>query len=283
MRKQRITYAARSDLGRVRRNNEDNLFCNGQFLSEEIRDLPFKASGLADMPAVFAVCDGMGGYQWGEQASLVAVQTLSDFSSRLVEASCVRLDDIVREYVCTVNQRINSAMQGQAYKMGATLALAVITEGVIKAYNIGDSRIYVFDKEGLRQISVDHTLAMKNVRSGLISEGEARRSSDWSKLTACLGFADDDGCDFRAEVLPTVPIRGEMRILLCSDGLTDMLPDESIEEILRTSRTAEQSVSKLMSDALNNGGSDNISIVVADIQDINKNIWRFFIDAVEGR
>ena len=260
-----VTYAARSDMGRVRRNNEDNLYCCGELMSEKVRDLPFKISGQISAPAIFAVCDGMGGYQLGEQASLIAVRVLADFACSILESPTHLLDELMQRYVAAVNQAIQKATASESSQMGTTLAFALILCGELRAYNIGDSRIYTLDKRGLRQISVDHTLSTIKIKSGIYTEAEARQSKDWNKLTACLGFLDDDGNDYLCESLEPIKLTTNTRLLLCSDGLTDVLTDDSIERILRSSKNAEQAVSNLMSDALNSGGTDNITAVVADV------------------
>jgi protein phosphatase len=306
-------------MGRARRGNEDNLFCCGAALDEASRDMPFSVCGETGAPAVFAVCDGMGGELAGERASLAAVQALADFDGRLRGADSARLDALVCEYVAEANRRIRLgagetkaepraaacaewAMAGESpngarvppcngeggaasaeravagesperpapqerpARTGSTLALAVVARGELRAYNIGDSRVYVLDGAGLRLLSADHTLAMAKVRAGLLTEEQARRSGEWSKLTACLGIASDDGTEFSADISPPVPLSGRMRLLLCSDGLTDMAPDERIGQILRSAKNVRQAAQELMSEALNSGGADNVTLIVADIR-----------------
>jgi protein phosphatase len=94
-----IIYAARSDSGRKRESNEDNLYINGVILTPETRNAPFSLNGAADAPCLFAVCDGMGGEEDGEFASLTAVNTLSEFAERINAAPTEQLDAIVQEYV----------------------------------------------------------------------------------------------------------------------------------------------------------------------------------------
>lgn len=260
-----VTYAARSDMGRVRRNNEDNLFCCGHFMFEEACNLPFKLNGQVSVPAVFAVCDGMGGYQLGEKASLIAAQILLEFSGKILDSSVHQLDWLMQEYISAVNQQIKQTSISQSSKMGTTLALIVVLCHEIRAYNIGDSRIYTFDRNGLHQISVDHTLAMTKVKSGLLTEAQARQSNEWNKLTACLGFPDNNGNDYKCEVLPPIRLNSNIRLLLCSDGLTDVLTDNQIEWILNSNKNTEQATLNLMSEALNHGGTDNVTAIVVDV------------------
>lgn len=260
-----ITYAARSDMGCVRRNNEDNIYCAGSYLTEEMRNLPYKLMGKTDKASVFGVYDGMGGYQLGEKASLIASELMLEFDNRICNASELQSDEIIGEYINSINKRIMEESKKQSIKIGTTLALAVVLPDEIRAYNIGDSRIYVYDKNGLQQISVDHTLAMLKVKLGLITETQARESKEWNKLTACLGITDEDGNYYQSEILPPIKLTGKLRLLICSDGLTDLVLDDRIEKILHTSRTTELAVRKLMSEALNNGGKDNITAIVVDV------------------
>ena len=265
MRSPQVSYSTRSDVGRVRRNNEDNLFCCGEFMSEETRNLPFKMTGEIIAPTVFAVCDGMGGYQSGEQASLIAVKVLSEFACRLIESPVDQLDDLMKTYVTDTNIAIQQAIVDRSTKMGTTLALVIVLCDEIHAYNIGDSRVYALDKHNFRQISVDHTLSMMKIKTGEYTEAQARQSDDWHKLTACLGFLDDEGNDYFCEVATPLKIAKKTRLLLCSDGLTDMLTDDSIERVLRSSKKTEQAAGNLISEALNNGGIDNVTLIVIDV------------------
>lgn len=266
MRTAKVLFAARSDKGRVRRNNEDNLFLCGGFLTEENRELPFKSIGRTEAPAVFAVFDGMGGEASGERASLTAAKTLAAFHDRLCCADRALLDNTVEEFVCEVNRRIRMESVEFKDRAGTTMALVAIGQREIYAYNIGDSRIYLYQKGKFSQLSVDHTLAMRKAAAGIYTLQEARCSDDWGKLTACLGIAGAGGTDFKAERLPSVPIVQKTRLLLCSDGVTDMLPDEDIRRLIHPFKAPELAAKDLMSEALNRGGRDNISLIVLDIR-----------------
>ena len=247
-----IVFAARSDKGCARRNNEDNLYCCGTILTSDRQNLPFKTGGVFSAPAVFAVFDGVGGEQLGEQASLTAAQTLAEHADRICSAGTAQIDSAVKVLVDDINRRIREESKTMSVRMGTTMALAVVTQSEIRAYNIGDSRIYMFDERtGLRVVSIDHTLAMRRVKAGLVSETEARRSGDWSKLTACLGIAFENGLISEPYMSPPVPLSGKVRLLLCSDGLTDMVQDERIEHILGSCKNIEKAVQELMSEALN--------------------------------
>ncbi|MDR3311003.1 MAG: protein phosphatase 2C domain-containing protein [Oscillospiraceae bacterium] len=261
---QKITFAARSDTGRVRTNNEDNLYIDGVFLTPETRDKPFSLVGEADLPCVFAVCDGMGGQADGEFASLTAAGTLARFAGRLMTAPQPQLAAVAAEYVAAANGLLCDEMRKRAVRMGTTLALAVARADGIFAYSLGDSRIYALADGKLRQLSRDHTLAQTKIAAGLLTEEEARLGGDWHKLTACIGlFADEQ--EVVPDVIPALPAGRAARILICSDGLTDMVRDDRIEEILRSGGTAAGAADALLAEAIANGGRDNTTVVVFDV------------------
>lgn len=257
-----IRYAARSDKGRVRKNNEDNLFFCGRHLANNESIRPFCADGECPFPAVFGVFDGIGGEQCGERASMLAAQALADFEPRLLsdlESDCKMCD-----YAESVNQRIGKAASIHGARMGTTAAIVIVSQGGICAYNIGDSRIYTCVRGKLKQISVDHTLARQKIDEKKYTAQEARNSCDWGKLTACLGIPNANGEYAKFARFPIFPLNGAVRLLLCSDGISDMVPDCVIESILRFGQPS-QAGKRLMSEALNRGGKDNASFIIIDV------------------
>jgi protein phosphatase len=282
------SFSARSHIGHARANNEDNLYCDGAILTPETRDAPFALSGGAESPCIFAVCDGMGGEEDGEFASLTAVTALAEHAEEIASAASANPDPekihaAVRRFVTDANNRLCDAMRAKRVVTGATLALAVVTDEAVYAYNLGDSRIYVFD--GLdgkfARVSEDHTLAAQKVKMGLMTEEEVRTSRWRNRLTLHLGIFEDEMTVVPAIAEP-LPLGGGFlvglvgracrtrRILLCSDGLTDMAEDARIEEILRSAPTAEDAAERLLAEALKNGGRDNVTCIVVDVKaDVN--------------
>jgi protein phosphatase len=249
-------------MGRVRGNNEDNLYCAGVSLTQESRNAPFALDGSQALPQIFAVCDGMGGQADGEFASLTAVTSLSEFAKRIIAAE--QPDVFVQEYVVEANTLLCEAMRERSVRIGTTLALAVIKQDGLHAYSIGDSRIYALTSEDFRQISDDHTLIAPKIKMGLLTDEQARQDKDWHKLTAYLGVFENE-LEICADILPIIPIENGLRLLLCSDGLTDMVLDNRIEEILRTALTASVAADTLLKEALDNGGKDNTTVIVIDV------------------
>ncbi|MDR2176158.1 MAG: protein phosphatase 2C domain-containing protein [Synergistaceae bacterium] len=265
--KMNLSFSARSHIGRVRINNEDNLYCDGAAMTPENRDAPFALSGGADTPCIFAVCDGMGGEADGEFASLTAVAALAEHAEAIESAASAEADEIhtaVRKFVTDANGRLCDAMRAKPGRMGTTLALAVVTDEAVYAYNLGDSRIYVLKEGRVCRLSEDHTLAAQKVEMGLLTEEEARTSRWGHSLTRHLGLFEDEMIVVPAAAEP-LPIGGGCRLLLCSDGLTDMVRDARIEEILRSGPAAEDAAERLLAEALRNGGRDNVTCVVVDV------------------
>jgi protein phosphatase len=249
----------------VRLNNEDNLYCNGAALTPENRDAPFVLSGSAGVPCVFAVCDGMGGEAKGEFASLTAVTALGEHAKEIESAaSADEIRGAVEEFVKMANKRLCDAMRAKLFRMGTTLALIVVANDGIYPYNLGDSRIYALrSTERLSRVSEDHTLAAQKVRMGILTEAEAERDRDRHRLTRHLGIFEDEMILAPAAAKPL--LLGEVRrVLLCSDGLTEMVTDARIEEILRGSPTVEDAAECLVKEALENGGRDNVTCIALE-------------------
>ena len=260
-------FSARSHTGRVRSNNEDNLYCNGAALTPENRDTPFALSGSAKAPCIFAVCDGMGGEEDGEFASLTAVTALAEYAEAIRSAaSADEINAAVGKFVTDANSRLCGVMRAKRALMGTTLALVVIA-GAVYSYNLGDSRLYVLQSGRLTRVSEDHTLTEQKVKMGLLSKAEARRDRDRNKLTRHLGIFEDETAVTPAIAEP-LPLDGGCRILLCSDGLTDMMEDAEIEKILRSEPLAEDAAERLLTEALENGGKDNVTCVVLDVKEL---------------
>lgn len=265
--KNRIKFSVRSDMGRIRTNNEDNFYCNGIFMTVSERERPFFLNGEIKAPCVFAVCDGMGGEDCGELASLTAVEILAKSAKKIL-----RDNKAVFDFVGEANANIVKLMRQQKIRMGTTLALAVINEDSFTLYNVGDSRIYrveiEIDTKSQRLIRVtdDHSLAEEKLRMGLITPAQAEKDRDRHVLTRYLGI-DDDEFTFAPDVYGAFSFEKNKKILLCSDGLTDMLSFAEISEIMCADLDVSEISDNLVKAALDNGGKDNVTCIVIKIGD----------------
>ena len=255
-----VCFAVCSHIGLVRKNNEDNFYCNGEILTRE----KFSLDGTVENPCIFAVCDGMGGEEHGELASLTAVKVLGEQAEKIKSAALSNNpDEAVQAFITEANNKICNIMRENSFRMGTTIALVVISYNSVMAYNIGDSRIYKFSNGVLSQISEDHTMAQQKIKMGLLTPEEARQDKSKHVLTRCLGVFEDEMV-LTPNIISPLNIDKELRLLLCSDGLTDMLSDLQIQEILRSNDDSKSAVNVLVDSALKNGGRDNITCLVID-------------------
>jgi len=231
----KVTAAVATDVGLVRDGNEDSY--------------------LTDEP-LFAVADGMGGHRGGEVASQLAVQTLE----KLFKKGIGELPDQVREANRVVFER--SVVDEKVAGMGTTLTAALVEGDRIRLAHVGDSRAYLLREGDLRLLTEDHTLVHRMVTEGEISKEEAETHPQRSVLTRALGVetvvdVDDD----------TVQVRPGDRLLLCTDGLTSMVSEQAVEEVLRAVPDPQEAAQRLVQLANEGGGADNTTVVVLDFSD----------------
>lgn len=252
----RLCYAALTHPGRVRENNEDNFYIDGNFKSD-VSESVKTVSGIARAGVLTAaVCDGMGGYACGEQASLTAVATLAEFDHGRSGRSRHGCIDEANRRICDVIQR-------DGRRMGTTLSMLEFHNRSVRAVNLGDSHIYRYRKGVLELLSVDHSSVAQMVRMGQITPEEARMHPARHQITQYLGIAPEEMIlePARSGKLPLMD--GDM-YLVCSDGLTDMLDDPRIAEIIGAKEKAgtKAVVGRLVREALNAGGLDNITVIL---------------------
>jgi protein phosphatase len=227
------SYAVASDTGRRRRRNEDNYVV---------------------APPLFAVADGMGGAQAGEVASKLAASALEGEDSNGLEG-LERIDALIQE----ANRRIYdlASTDPAASGMGTTMTVALVEGMTVAIGHVGDSRGYLVRGEQMEQLTDDHSLVNELLKSGRLSEEEAHVHPQRSVITRAVGTDPDvdvDGFTIEAE-------EGDV-FLLCSDGLTDMVSDEEILELVHAHRDdLEKAVKALVSAANRGGGEDNITAV----------------------
>ena len=233
-----------TDIGQRRDNNED---C---FLIRPER-------------RIFIVADGMGGHNAGEVASAEAVKSVDEFFTPEVIARMDNDPSSVESLMSEVFHQANNhvytmACQNPDYKgMGCTLIVALITGDTLHTCHVGDVRGYIVGSSAIRQLTNDHTEVAKLVREGGMTPEEARVSQMKNYLTQAVGQLSSLEPEYN-----TCRLENDDRVLLCSDGLWDMLPDSQIQEIFEKNRTVEAVCKKLISEANNAGGHDNVTVVV---------------------
>ncbi len=215
-------------------------------------------SPIGGLDNLYIVADGMGGHNAGEYASAFSVEELKDL---VVELGQAEIEIILHRALQEVNRRLRTvaASDSRYYGMGTTIVIATVRGGILYVANVGDSRLYL-KKNRLRQITVDHSLVEEMVLAGTLDQKKARTHPDKNVITRAIGAEDTLEIDFFREKVSEGNI-----VLMCSDGLTNMVEDSEIEEILGSSRSLEDAGGKLLEKANDNGGSDNISVLLVKI------------------
>lgn len=265
MREFKSAAAVVGNIGLVRGNNEDNFYFNGTYLTEENRDIPSAlAENCINPLQFFAVCDGMGGEAFGEVASLIAVQTLAKYHEMLDSITYHSMDKYVDMYIAEVNNLITEeSAKNEGKRIGATLALLCIEGDMAHCYNVGDSRIYLLRGRKLKQISEDHTQAVRAVKMGVMTAEQAQTHPHRNKLTQHLGIAPEEMIvePYRCEFA----LKKNDKYFLCSDGITDLVNDAEIEQLLKQKQSEDAIAASLVDLALQKGGKDNITSMVVRV------------------
>lgn len=250
----KIISAAGTHVGKVRSNNEDNYYLNGIYKKNCKDNIRNDESVEQKYRNIYAVCDGVGGESAGELASLMAVEILSQCSYKNI-----------LEYIETANKSICSVIKKTGKRMGSTLALLKIEADSAEIYNVGDSRVYMFRKGQLVQLSKNHTMVQQMLDAGIITYEESKKSKQRHVITQCLGIFPDE-FTLSPYVVSNIYLETGDIFVLCSDGVTDMLDDGEIKNTLLNNDSPENIVNDIIASSLDKGGKDNITVVVVKIQ-----------------
>ena len=226
-----------SETGKLREQNEDAIYCD-------------------DQTGVYIVADGMGGHQAGEVASREAIRT---FLAAYEEGKKEEVTDRIISSMAKANEAVfqESLQEETRQGMGTTFTCAVVQGNRAVFGHVGDSRAYLYRKGTLRQITRDHSYVMEMVKQGKLTLEEAAVHPQRNVITRAIGTKEPMGSDLYME-----EIKSGDRILLCSDGLTSMVDDAAIATILEEEQPVEQSARALAKTANENGGKDNISVIL---------------------
>ncbi len=249
--KHTVSYACVCSVGKIRQKNEDNFFCDYLCLPSKNHGLEKTLFGenILIQPQSYAVFDGIGGETNGDIAAFLAADCLRKSMMNQAENKGEQ-----KEFLLSVCEKMNeavcdySAAHERVY-MGATAAIIYFDEENVYICNIGDSRIYRLSDDELRLISKDHTANIPGKKK--------------TPLTQHLGIFKDE-----MQIMPYVA-KGTVQsgdcYLLCSDGLTDMVTDEEIKQILSEKSSPKQKAEKLLASAMDNGGVDNTTVIICEV------------------
>lgn len=231
-----------TDVGKKRKMNQDYLF--------------YSDEPVGYFPNLYIVADGMGGHRAGDKASSLAVNRFVEMARhQKKEQPFVTMDRLIRK----VNEEVlQTAEREEQYAgMGTTFVVATVIDGQAYIMNVGDSRLYYYNGT-LKQITMDHSLVEELVRAGELSPLESRNHPQKNIITRAVGVSDTLTPDFFK-----IQMEKGSRILLCSDGLSNMVDDEDLSEILSKEDSEEELAGRCIDEALFYGGVDNIAVVIA--------------------
>jgi protein phosphatase len=237
-----------TDTGKVREHNEDCIASNEKL-------------GLA------VLADGMGGYQAGEIASEMAVSAIMTYMKAPTKFHVERQTNHryhsvtvqLEQAILKANEAVyNAAEKNSKYQgMGTTIVATLLHDNCISIAHVGDSRLYRIRANNFQQVTKDHSVSQELIDCGFYTSEQARNSPNRNLVTRALGVSEEVNVEVQEQSLLAQDI-----YLLCSDGLNDMLDDDHIHRIIRNSNTLEQAATRLVTEANNKGGNDNISLIM---------------------
>lgn len=230
-----------TDVGMVRQVNQDYVFTTGK--------------PLGILQNLFVVADGMGGHQAGDYASKCTVEVMI---KEIAKSEGEDIERVLVKAIKAANREIIKEASGDEHLkgMGTTVVATTVKEQMLYFANVGDSRLYLIN-QGIQQLSKDHSLVEEMVRLGGIKPEEAKHHPDKNIITRAIGAKADVDVDFYEHRLK----RGDI-ILMCTDGLSNMVEDEELFHIVQGSRDIVEAGEMLVEAAKENGGTDNIGVVL---------------------
>lgn len=240
----RLESCGKTDKGKVRENNEDNFFSDNE-------------------KGIFIVADGMGGHGYGEVASETTVKAIEEFFNKnpISEISKENIEEYLKTAVLFANNKLLKK-QMQYENMNSTVVFAIADKSGFHLCHVGDSRAYLINKKEIRQLTEDHSVVMEMVKKGMIKKEEARKHPLKNRLLQGVGSKeikpDYNYCN----------VKKDDKILLCSDGLWDMLEDYEIKNIVNQDKKVSEICNELIKDANEKGGEDNITVVLVRVKEI---------------
>ena len=238
----KVRSSGKTDIGNRRSSNQDSIFASD--------------TAVGPLSNLYIVADGMGGHRAGDRASKMAIEITVDFVKRSTLENPVA---ILKRAIIYANNEIYkaSAQDVDLSGMGTTIVACTFIDNVVQVVNVGDSRMYIISPRSIKQVTVDHSLVEEMIRRGGLTRDKARSHPDKNVITRAVGIKPDVEADIFSGILES----GDT-VLLCTDGLTNMVTDERIKQIVTGSSDVATAAEKLINEANENGGLDNISVVL---------------------
>lgn len=264
-----MNHSSMTHPGKRRNNNEDNFYATTLDFKENSINSVYKGKR-----GLYIVCDGMGGHESGEVASAKAI---SEIRSTILPSLCFSMgfDDISTLLKSSIVEHANNSIfqlneeqnRKMEKRMGTTVVVSIIIDDKMYVAHVGDSRIYMVTRSEIKQVTEDHNVAMKNYLDGYSSYEDAIKTANtqWGKvLTQALGPREGEAIE---PEINFINLKEDCYLILCSDGLTDMVKNEDIQAIVNENWQNPKIVSNSLVDAANNnGGKDNITVVAVNIK-----------------
>lgn len=248
-----------SDIGISRSNNEDNYYLNGK--KAEFYEQTSSAFQSPVSSGVFAVFDGMGGQSRGEFASSLSATKLDEYSKNIIRNG----NTYVNEYIEDTNNLICEEMNKAGERIGTTVAILTINDGIAQSFNLGDSSIYHLSKNKITKISSDHTVAEQMYRMNVLTAEEAQNDIRKHRLTKHLGMFEREG-DLRPYVSNNIRVSNGDMFILCTDGVTNAIGEKELKKIAyKFDGRCRKTVNAIIEKAIENGSDDNITVMVLRI------------------
>lgn len=237
-----ISYG-KTDIGMIRSMNQDSIF--------------FSDKRIGNLPNLYIVADGMGGHKAGDYASAHAVEWFVEYVKNCQYQNPIT---ILKTGIAKINDMLleQSAAHAELNGMGTTFVVAVLLPDKMYVANIGDSRLYVMGEEA-KQITLDHSLVEELIRTGQLDRRKVRFHPEKNIITRALGTSNEAIPDFFE-----IHLNENEKVLLCSDGLTNMVEDDEIRDIVMQKAFVDKICDRLIERANYYGGKDNIGVVVVE-------------------
>ena len=233
-----------TDIGKRRKLNQDYVFTS--------------ETEVGPLPNLFLVADGMGGHNAGDYASRCTIETIVKEVSESNEQSPVFvLESAIKQANAVVRKK--STEEVELFGMGTTIVGATITGDMLRVANVGDSRLYIINNREIKQITKDHSLVEEMIRMGGLNREDAKKHPDKNIITRAIGAQNNVDVDFFELTLEKDDV-----VLMCTDGLTNMVDDEEIRMIIMGQKELVEKGESLIKAANNNGGKDNIGVVIIE-------------------
>jgi len=248
-----MKYFSLTDIGKKREKNEDSYY-------SQINNYAGTTVGF------FAIADGMGGYENGEYASKKAIEEVVNYVDeefKKLDFSNIFDDDIKKifEKALSLANNVIYEKSKTSSPMGTTFVSGIIVNDKIFIANVGDSRAYMLNGDNFTQITKDNSYVQELIEEGILDEDKARTHENKNEITRAVGYYESLEVDFYVR-----EVQSSDKILICSDGLTNMVEDNFIKSIFQQNNDPENICMELVFLANTNGGKDNITITVIEIE-----------------